>query len=151
MSDRHKICGDEELTRISKQTGAYEFIKEQPDQFDEMIGAFSEKGNNLSGGQWQKLALTRALYRDNGCMMILDEPTAALDPPAEAALYRDFAEFTGDKTTLLISHRLGITSVVDRILVFSDGKIAEDGSHVQLMERDGIYAALYKTQAQWYR
>jgi ABC-type multidrug transport system fused ATPase/permease subunit len=82
--------------------------------------------------------------------MILDEPTSALDPVAEAQLYRNFASLTGDKTTILISHRLGITAVVDRILVFDNGKIVEDGSHKQLMAQNGLYADMYRAQAQWY-
>ena len=109
---------------------------------DSKIGSFSENSNNLSGGQWQKIALARAAYRNQGRIIILDEPTSALDPMAEAQLYKDFAEITGDKTTLLISHRLGITSVVDRILVFRDGKLIEDGSHRELMEKDGYYGKL---------
>ena len=82
--------------------------------------------------------------------MVLDEPTSALDPVAEAQLYRDFTRLTGDRTTLLISHRLGITAVVDRILVFQEGKIVEDGSHRELMEKNGLYAEMYQAQAQWY-
>jgi ABC-type multidrug transport system fused ATPase/permease subunit len=82
--------------------------------------------------------------------MILDEPTAALDPIAETQLYRNFASLTEDKTTILISHRLGIASIVDRILVFKDGNIVEDGSHKELMEINGHYAQMYNAQAQWY-
>lgn len=82
--------------------------------------------------------------------MVLDEPTSALDPVAEAQLYRDFTRLTGNRTTLLISHRLGITAVVDRILVFQEGKIVEDGSHRELMEKNGLYAEMYQAQAQWY-
>ena len=83
-------------------------------------------------------------------MMVLDEPTAALDPISEAMLYKEFAGLTGNKTTLLISHRLGITSVVDRILVFDKGRIVEDGPHEELMKRNGRYAEMYRAQAQWY-
>lgn len=82
--------------------------------------------------------------------MVLDEPTSALDPVAEAQLYRDFTRLTGNRTTLLISHRLGITAVVDRILVFQEGEIVEDGSHRELMEKNGLYAEMYRAQAQWY-
>ena len=95
--------------------------------------------------------MTRALIRKDSRIIILDEPTAALDPIAEAELYREFARLTEDKTTLLISHRLGIASVVDRVLVFDDGRIVEDGSHEQLMKLDGVYAKLYRAQAEWYR
>ena len=83
--------------------------------------------------------------------MILDEPTAALDPLSEAELYRNFSEITGDRTTILISHRLGITKLVDRILVFDDGRIIEDGSHQELMEKRGHYYDMYQAQASWYQ
>ena len=83
--------------------------------------------------------------------MILDEPTSALDPVAEAQLYRDFTALTGDKTTILISHRLGITAMADRILVFQDGRIVEDGSHQELMAQNGRYAEMYREQAKWYQ
>jgi ABC-type multidrug transport system fused ATPase/permease subunit len=83
--------------------------------------------------------------------MILDEPTAALDPLAEAELYRSFADLTGNRTTILISHRLGITQLVDRILVFDDGRIVEDGSHEELMSKQGLYARMFQAQAQWYQ
>ncbi len=83
--------------------------------------------------------------------MILDEPTAALDPLAEAELYRNFTDLTGDRTTILISHRLGITRLVDRILVFDGGRIVEDGSHEELLKKQGLYARMYQAQAQWYQ
>lgn len=83
--------------------------------------------------------------------MILDEPTASLDPISEAQLYRDFARITEDKTTLLISHRLGITSLVDRILVFHEGRIIEDGSHQELMSMKGHCYTMYQAQAKWYQ
>lgn len=82
--------------------------------------------------------------------MILDEPTAAMDPVAETQLYQNFAEVTGNRTTLLISHRLGVTKLVDRILVFKDGRIVENGCHKELMNQNGEYARMYRAQAQWY-
>ena len=95
--------------------------------------------------------LRSAVYRGNTSIMILDEPTAALDPLAEAELYRSFAQITGNRTTLLISHRLGITKLVDRILVFRDGRIIEDGTHRELMEKKGYYSEMYHAQAAWYK
>ncbi len=83
-------------------------------------------------------------------VFILDEPTSALDPVSEAEIYRNFRELTGNKTTILISHRLGITSMVDRILVFANGRIVEDGSHDELMGRNGLYARMYHSHARWY-
>lgn len=150
VSDKQKSASDEELWELADRTNSREIIEQQPEKFDEEIGIFSKTGNNLSGGQWQKIAITRAAYRDKAKIMILDEPTSALDPLAEAQLYRDFAGLTGDKTTLLISHRLGITSIVDRILVFKNGQIIEDGSHYELLRKNGYYATLYQAQSQWY-
>jgi ABC-type multidrug transport system fused ATPase/permease subunit len=150
VSDSSKAATDEQLKELAERTGAYDFIKDQKHGFDEIVGSFSEEGNNLSGGQWQKVAITRAAFRDNARIMVLDEPTAALDPIAEADLYRNFADLTGDRTTILISHRLGITRIVDRILVFDDGRIVEDGTHTELMDHDGVYAKMYRAQAQWY-
>lgn len=144
-------ASSEEILTLAEHTGVRELIEEQEDGLDEVVGSFSVKGNNFSGGQWQKLAITRCAYRDNAKIMILDEPTAALDPIAEADLFRNFSELTGDKTTILISHRLGITRLVDRILVFDDGYIVEDGNHETLMKKNGIYAKMYQSQAQWYQ
>lgn len=83
--------------------------------------------------------------------MILDEPTAALDLLAETDLYRNFAKMTEGKTTILISYRLGITRIVDRVLVFREGNIVEDGTHENLLKKDGYYAKMYQAQAQWYQ
>jgi len=151
IGDNTRIADDNEIMELAKLTGADVIINQQPRGLSEEVGTFSDTGNNLSGGQWQKMALTRALFRKKSRIIILDEPTAALDPIAEAELYRDFTALTGDKTTLLISHRLGIASVVDRILVFDGGRIVEDGSHESLMQKDGVYAKLYRAQAEWYQ
>lgn len=150
VSSPDRKCGDEELNQLLKSLHLDEMIRQQKLGLDSAIGSFSENSNNLSGGQWQKIALARAAYRREGHIMILDEPTSALDPMAEAQLYEDFAKLTGDKTTLLISHRLGITAVVDRILVFKDGCIVEDGTHKELMEKRGYYERMYRAQAKWY-
>ncbi len=150
IAQPERAVTDGELRALAEAVDAWPFIEAEPRGLDEMIGTFSETGNNLSGGQWQKLALMRALYRKDAGIVILDEPTAALDPAAEATLYRSFRNLTGDRTTLLISHRLGICTTVDRILVFEDGCLVEDGSHEALMRQNGAYARLYRAQAQWY-
>jgi len=151
ISDPTRSGEEEAILALAKQTGADEVIDEQDNALDEIIGMFSNEGKNLSGGQWQKVAITRALFRKNARVYILDEPTAALDPIAEANIYRNFASLTGDKTTILISHRLGVTSIVDRILVFNKGKIVEDGNHGALLAKNGVYAKMYKAQAKWYQ
>lgn len=150
VSDSTRKATDEQLRELTGRTGVYDFVKDQEHGFDEVVGSFSEEGNNLSGGQWQKIAITRAAFRDDARIMVLDEPTAALDPIAEADLYRNFAKLTGDRTTILVSHRLGITRIVDRVLVFDDGRVVEDGTHEELMDRNGLYAKMYRAQAQWY-
>ena len=151
VSDPKRSMEDDAIFDLAKKTGADEVLASQDNALDEEIGMFSKEGKNLSGGQWQKIAITRALFRKNAKIYILDEPTAALDPIAEANIYRNFTELTDNKTTILISHRLGITSIVDRILVFDKGKIVEDGSHEELIKRDGLYAKMYKAQAKWYQ
>ena len=108
-----------------------------------------DHGADFSGGEGQKLALARAIYKDAG-ILILDEPTSALDPLAELALFSRLSDIANGRTTLFISHRLSSTRFCDRILVLSDGKIAETGSHDALMHRDGIYADLFRTQAKYY-
>lgn len=104
-------------------------VAQQPNGLDEGIGVFSQTGNNLSGGQWQRVAIARTLYRNMVRSLVLDEPTAALDPMAETELYANFTKMAGNKTVILISHRLGIAKLVDRILVFHNGRIIEDNSH----------------------
>ena len=131
------------------------FLASGEGAFSDVVGSILLLGlfvavNGLSGGQWQKLALTRALWRNKARIMVLDEPTATLDPIAEADIYKNFAAITGGRTTLLVSHRLGVTSIVDRILVFRDGEIVEDGSHRELLQKNGYYAELYHAQAKWY-
>jgi len=151
ISDKYKKPNDEEIYKMAKLVDVHEMIINQPNKLDEEMGAFSKGEANLSSGQWQKIAILRALYRDNACVMVLDEPTSALDPIAETKLYENFLEVTTDKTTILISHRLGITSVVDRILVFKDGEIIEDGNHSNLINKNGYYKKMYNAQAKWYR
>jgi len=108
-----------------------------------------DTGVEFSGGEGQKLALARAVYKDAE-ILILDEPTSALDPLAELALFSRLADIAQGKATLFISHRLSSTRFCDKILVLSDGKIAETGSHDALMQKNGIYADLFRTQAKYY-
>ena len=104
----------------------------------------------LSGGETQRLMLARALYKD-APFVVLDEPTAALDPIAESQLYEKYNEMTKGKSSVYISHRLASTRFCDRILLIADGKISEEGTHEQLLAQGGSYAKLYEVQSNYYR
>ena len=107
-------------------------------------------GVEVSGGEAQKIAIARALYKD-APFIVLDEPTAALDPIAEAEIYEKFDDIAGDKTAVYISHRLSSCKFCDKIVVFDDGQIVQQGSHESLLhETGGTYAALWNAQAQYY-
>ncbi|MDD5190099.1 MAG: ABC transporter ATP-binding protein [Dehalococcoidales bacterium] len=106
-------------------------------------------GTDLSGGQWQKLAIARGHYRNRN-FIILDEPTGNLDPLAEAAIFKKYLQIAENKTVIFVTHRISVASLADRIVVFANGKVVEDGSHRELIEHNQEYARLYKTQAKWY-
>jgi len=106
-------------------------------------------GIDLSGGQWQRIAIARGLYRKHN-LIILDEPTAAIDPVEETRIYKLFAELSRDKTAIVITHRLGSAKIADRIIVMDNGQISDIGTHNELMSREGVYKQMYEAQAQWY-
>ncbi len=133
----NKSLADEVIARLA---GGYE----------QMLGRRFETGVDLSGGEWQKLALARAYLRD-AQLLVLDEPTAALDARSEYAVFERFAELTEGKMALFISHRFSTVRMADRIVVLADGQIAEDGSHEQLMALGGSYAEMFEMQASSYR
>ena len=115
---------------------------------DEMLGK-DIGGIDLSGGQWQKLAIARAAYR-NRDFIILDEPTSNLDPLAEAEVFQKYIELAEDKTVIFVTHRISVAALADRIVVFKGGKVLQDGTHEELIAQDGEYSRLYKEQAKWY-
>ena len=106
-------------------------------------------GTDLSGGQWQRLSIARGLYRQHN-LIVLDEPTAAIDPLKETEIYQKFAESAKNKTAVIITHRLGSARIADRIVVLDKGRIAEIGTHEELLARQGIYSEMYHEQAKWY-
>ncbi|WNS45201.1 ABC transporter ATP-binding protein [Paenibacillus sp. MMS20-IR301] len=113
------------------------------------LGRIHEAGIDLSGGQWQKVAIARSLV-SRAPIHILDEPTAALDPAAESELYELFRKASQDKSTILITHRLGAARIADEVFVIADGRMAEQGTHKELMDKGGIYAEMFEAQRGWY-
>lgn len=131
--------------------GLAEFVQELPKaERTSMTKALDPEGISLSGGQMQKLMLARTLYK-NAPVVILDEPTAALDPVAENELYQKYSMLTEGKTSIFISHRLSSTRFCDRILLFEHGKVVEEGTHEELMKQNGAYTKMYEVQAKYYR
>lgn len=130
--------------------GASPIIEGLPQGYDTMLGRRWEKGQELSGGQWQKIALARAFMREAE-VMVLDEPTSALDAEAEYEVFRRFGELMDGRIAVLISHRFSTVRMADRIVVLSAGRVIELGSHAELMALDGAYARLFNLQAEGYR
>jgi ATP-binding cassette subfamily B protein len=118
--------------------------------YEQMLGRRFEGGVDLSGGEWQKLALARAYLR-NAQLLVLDEPTAALDARSEYEVFQRFSELTAGKMALFISHRFSTVRMADRIVVLADGNIAEEGTHEQLTRAGGRYAEMFEMQAASYR
>jgi len=148
-----QIGAREHLERVelaAKKSLAEGVIKKLPNGYDQMLGRRFETGVDLSGGEWQKVALARAYLRD-AQILVLDEPTAALDARSEHEVFERFAELTKGKMALLISHRFSTVKMADRIIVLEKGVIAEQGRHEQLMAHGGRYAEMFELQASSYR
>lgn len=139
------------IRRAATMSGAAELIESFPNKYDTMLGrVFYEDSKDLSGGQWQTIALARAFMRDVP-LLILDEPTAALDAFAENAVYNRFTELTRGRTTVFVTHRLSSVRLAGKILVLKEGRLVEAGTHDQLMARDGLYAGMFRVQADRYQ
>lgn len=139
----------DEIAHAAKKGGFDSVISKLPKGIDSMLGK-EFGGTSLSGGEWQKLAMSRAFYREAN-ILILDEPTAALDPKSEHSVFQTFAENTANKTTFFITHRLGSVRLADRILVLKNGRLIEEGSHdVLISNKDSEYAYLFSLQAARY-
>lgn len=143
--------GDEgRIVDAAEQSGASTYIARLNDGYDtQLMRYFDLNGTELSQGQWQKLATARAFYSDSD-ILILDEPTASLDPRAEQEVFNRFNELRGQKLSIFISHRLSSATIADRIIVLKDGVVAEEGSHAELMRANGEYAQLFRIQAARY-
>lgn len=145
-----QIHSDEDIEYAAEKSLAAGVIAKLAGKYDQMLGRRFEGGVDLSGGEWQKLALARAYLRD-AQLLILDEPTAALDARSELEVFERFAELTHGKMALLISHRFSTVRMADRIVVLEGGRLVEEGSHTQLMTLGGRYAEMFEMQAASYR
>lgn len=148
---RIEVAGDRaRIVSAAEQSLADPVIKKLPEGYDQMLGRTFLKGQDLSGGEWQKIAIARA-YMRNAEIIILDEPTAALDARAEAEVFTRFKNLAEGTTAVLISHRFSTVRMADRIVVLADGKVEEAGTHAELMQNGGRYAELFELQAAGYR
>ncbi|CAN7287220.1 ABC transporter ATP-binding protein [Devosia sp. LjRoot16] len=148
---RIEVAADRErIVSAAEQSLADPVIRKLPEGYDQMLGRTFLKGQDLSGGEWQKIAIARA-YMRNAEIIILDEPTAALDARAEAEVFTRFKNLAEGTTAVLISHRFSTVRMADRIVVLADGKVEEQGTHAELMANGGRYAELFELQAQGYR
>ena len=150
FGDVHKDTDDAAIRKAAEEADATDYISHLPDGFDTpLMRIFEEEGIELSIGQWQKLAIARAFYSDSD-VLILDEPTASLDPMAEQEIFNQFDRLRADKTTIFVSHRLSSATVASKIAVLEYGKLIEEGDHRTLMAKRGRYYELFSTQAKRY-
>ena len=138
-----------EIERAARQGGADSVAGRLPESYGTLLTREFEGGTELSGGEWQRVAISRGFMRDAG-FVVLDEPTASLDPQAEADVFRRFLAMAGGRTTIVVSHRLGSARLCDRILVLKEGRLIENGTHDELVSRGGEYARMWALQAGWY-
>jgi len=151
IGDVEEIEQDELISDAAKKGMADAFIKDLPSQYDTQLGTWFKDGKELSGGQWQKIALSRAFMRSKADVLILDEPTAAIDARAEAEIFAHFRDLTSKRMSIIISHRFSTVRMADHIIVLEHGQIIEEGSHDSLLADDGQYATLFNLQAQGYQ
>ncbi|MGH3903814.1 MAG: ABC transporter ATP-binding protein [Pseudonocardiaceae bacterium] len=150
ISDGERPASADAVAEAVRRGGVFDTTRELPHGVDTMLGRDLDEGVDLSGGQWQRVALARALYRDTP-LVVLDEPSAALDPRAEHELFADVRAVLGGRAALLISHRFSSTRLADRIYVMDGGRVVECGTHDELLARAGQYAELYSLQSSVYR
>ena len=153
VGDTMQAATDETVSRATRQAGAEPVIERLPDGFNTVLGRWFEGGHQLSGGEWQKVALARAFMRNvpNAQILVLDEPTAALDAKAEHDLFTRLRELSRHRMSLHISHRFSTVRLADRILVLDRGRLIEQGTHDELVLQGGQYAELFELQAESYR
>jgi ATP-binding cassette subfamily B protein len=138
------------IMAAAEKSGAHAVIKLLPDEYRTLLGKRFADGEQLSIGQWQKIALARAFFRDSQ-VIVLDEPSSALDAKAEAEVFDNFRQLIRNRTGIMISHRLSSVKMADCLYVLEKGKIVEQGRHEQLMQQEGSYARMFEMQAKHYK
>jgi len=151
IGDVKNIHQDDHVADAARKGMADVFIRDLPAGYKTQLGTWFKDGKELSGGQWQKIALSRAFMRNQADILILDEPTAAIDAKAEAEIFEHFRDLTANKISIIISHRFSTVRRADYIVVLEQGEILERGSHTELLHLDGQYATLFKLQAKGYQ
>ncbi len=151
IGDVDELEQDELIEEAAEKGMADEFVKGLPQGYKTQLGTWFKDGKELSGGQWQKIALSRAFMRSKADILILDEPTAAIDARAEAEIFAHFRDLTANKISIIISHRFSTVRMADHIIVLEKAEILEEGSHEELLASDGQYATLFNLQAQGYQ
>jgi ABC-type multidrug transport system fused ATPase/permease subunit len=149
--DERHYDDTERWAEAAKTGMAAPFIEEMPDGYQTQLGRWFKDGRELSGGQWQKIALSRAFMRSDADILVLDEPTAAMDAASEAAIFDHFRSQSDNKMTILISHRFSTVRAAKNIIVIQQGKILEQGTHESLLAQNGQYAHLFRLQAKGYQ
>jgi ATP-binding cassette, subfamily B, bacterial len=151
VGDVDHLTDAQEWETAANKGMAKPFIEGLPQGFNTQLGKWFKDGQELSGGQWQKIALSRAFMRSDADILILDEPTAAMDPEAEMTIFNHFRSLTQNRMVVLISHRFSTVRMADKIIVMANGQIIEQGSHLQLLKAQGRYAHLFSLQAAGYQ
>ena len=151
MGDVERITDQPGIENAAERGMAAPFIDTFPDKYDTQLGRWFKDGRELSIGQWQKVALSRAMMREKADILVLDEPTASMDAEAEAEIFQRLADLTEDQMAILISHRFSTVRMADHIAVLHEGALVEEGSHESLMEQNGRYAHLFTLQAKGYQ
>ena len=145
IGDWQKPIQEQTIKDAAFKAGASTFIEQLPNKFDQQLGRLFKEGAELSGGQWQKMALARAFYKEAE-VIILDEPSSAIDPLAEAAIFEHFKELAKDKILILVTHRLYNLKMADSIVVLQEGSIIEQGNHEELVAMEGLYLKMFEKQ-----
>jgi ATP-binding cassette subfamily B protein len=151
IGDVENIHEDSQVAEAAKKGMADVFVRDLPSGYQTQLGTWFKDGKELSGGQWQKIALSRAFMRSQADILILDEPTAAIDAKAEAEIFEHFRDLTANKISIIISHRFSTVRRADHIIVLDQAEVLEQGSHTELLKANGQYATLFNLQAKGYQ